>query len=178
MTINRWYGIGFDRDSACPICGDFITATAIAHGIDMKLNCYSNEGIENGGDLARSSMWTSTQITRMGLEHQLLQVHGFTQFSVYHHATTNTYSASGTTSSNAGYKYSLCIPIPAGEFWRATTVTEHGREDQLAFKQQEMFGWTSFPVFRSLPIRAPSTYQIAKPTNGWRLTRRVRSRLR
>jgi hypothetical protein len=59
-------------------------------------------------------MWTPNQLSRLALEHQLLQVQGFTQFSVYHHTTTDTYSASGTTSSNAGYKYHLYIPIPAG----------------------------------------------------------------
>jgi len=35
MTINRWYGIGFERDAACPICGNFLSATAAAHGIDL-----------------------------------------------------------------------------------------------------------------------------------------------
>lgn len=35
MTINRWYGVGFERDAACPICGDFVSATAAAHGIDI-----------------------------------------------------------------------------------------------------------------------------------------------
>jgi molybdopterin/thiamine biosynthesis adenylyltransferase len=34
MTINRWYGIYFDRDSECPACGDFISALAGAYGID------------------------------------------------------------------------------------------------------------------------------------------------
>jgi molybdopterin/thiamine biosynthesis adenylyltransferase len=34
MTINRWYGIYFDRDSECPACGDFISALAAAYGID------------------------------------------------------------------------------------------------------------------------------------------------
>lgn len=59
-------------------------------------------------------MWTSTQRTRLALEHQLLQVHEFTQFSVYHHAAGDTYSASGYASSNAGYRYHLYISIPAG----------------------------------------------------------------
>jgi molybdopterin/thiamine biosynthesis adenylyltransferase len=35
MTINRWYGVGFERDAACPACGDFLTATAEIHGIDL-----------------------------------------------------------------------------------------------------------------------------------------------
>jgi len=34
MTINRWYGINFERDSGCPACGDFTTASAVAYGID------------------------------------------------------------------------------------------------------------------------------------------------
>jgi molybdopterin/thiamine biosynthesis adenylyltransferase len=34
MTINRWYGIYFDRDSECPACGDFISALAGAYGLD------------------------------------------------------------------------------------------------------------------------------------------------
>jgi molybdopterin/thiamine biosynthesis adenylyltransferase len=34
MTINRWYGIYFDRDSECPACGDFISALAGTYGID------------------------------------------------------------------------------------------------------------------------------------------------
>lgn len=59
-------------------------------------------------------MWTSTQLTRLALEHQLLQLQGFTQFSVYHYAATDSYTASGTTASNAGYKYHLYMPIPAG----------------------------------------------------------------
>jgi hypothetical protein len=59
-------------------------------------------------------MWTSNQTGRLALEHQLLQVQGFTQFSVYHHSTTNTYSAGGRASSNAGYQYQIYIPIPAG----------------------------------------------------------------
>jgi hypothetical protein len=59
-------------------------------------------------------MWTSSQFARLALEHQLLQNYGFTQFSVYHHAATNTYSAGGTMSSNAGYPYHLFITIPAG----------------------------------------------------------------
>lgn len=34
MTINRWYGIYFDRDTACPVCGDFISTVAAKYGID------------------------------------------------------------------------------------------------------------------------------------------------
>ena len=59
-------------------------------------------------------MWTLDQRTRVALEHQLLQIHGFTQFSVYRDTTSDTYSASGTASSNAGNKYRLYMPIPAG----------------------------------------------------------------
>lgn len=35
MTINRWYGIYFDRDLACPACGDFVSATAGSYGFDL-----------------------------------------------------------------------------------------------------------------------------------------------
>jgi molybdopterin/thiamine biosynthesis adenylyltransferase len=34
MTINRWYGIYFDRDTACPVCGDFISTIAASYGLD------------------------------------------------------------------------------------------------------------------------------------------------
>jgi hypothetical protein len=34
MTINRWYGIHFERDGGCPACGDFTTASAVAYGIN------------------------------------------------------------------------------------------------------------------------------------------------
>ena len=36
MTINRWYGIYFDRETACPVCGDFISTIADSYGIDMS----------------------------------------------------------------------------------------------------------------------------------------------
>ncbi len=34
MTINRWYGIYFERDAGCSACGDFISAVAASYGID------------------------------------------------------------------------------------------------------------------------------------------------
>jgi len=34
MTINRWYGIDFARDSDCPVCGDFISSIAASYGLD------------------------------------------------------------------------------------------------------------------------------------------------
>jgi molybdopterin/thiamine biosynthesis adenylyltransferase len=34
MTINRWYGIYFDRDDACPVCGDFVGNLAASYGLD------------------------------------------------------------------------------------------------------------------------------------------------
>ncbi|MEQ1929523.1 MAG: ThiF family adenylyltransferase [Parvularculaceae bacterium] len=34
MTINRWYGIYFDRDEACPVCGDFVAALAGSYGLN------------------------------------------------------------------------------------------------------------------------------------------------
>lgn len=35
MTINRWYGIYFDRDPGCSACGDFVSAVAASYGIDV-----------------------------------------------------------------------------------------------------------------------------------------------
>jgi len=34
MTINRWYGVYFDRDEACPVCGDFVASLAASYGLD------------------------------------------------------------------------------------------------------------------------------------------------
>jgi molybdopterin/thiamine biosynthesis adenylyltransferase len=34
MTINRWYGVYFERDEACPVCGDFLAGFAAAYGLD------------------------------------------------------------------------------------------------------------------------------------------------
>lgn len=34
MTISRWYGIHFERDSSCPTCGEFISDIAGAYGLD------------------------------------------------------------------------------------------------------------------------------------------------
>jgi molybdopterin/thiamine biosynthesis adenylyltransferase len=35
MTINRWYGIYFDRDEDCPICGNFISSLAANYGLNL-----------------------------------------------------------------------------------------------------------------------------------------------
>jgi molybdopterin/thiamine biosynthesis adenylyltransferase len=35
MTINRWYGIYFDRDAGCSVCGDFLSSVAAAYGLDL-----------------------------------------------------------------------------------------------------------------------------------------------
>jgi molybdopterin/thiamine biosynthesis adenylyltransferase len=35
MTIHRWYGIYFDRDRDCPVCGAFLASLAAKHGIDL-----------------------------------------------------------------------------------------------------------------------------------------------
>jgi molybdopterin/thiamine biosynthesis adenylyltransferase len=35
MTINRWYGIYFDRDAECPTCGDFLSSLAANYGIEL-----------------------------------------------------------------------------------------------------------------------------------------------
>lgn len=37
MTICRWYGIYFDRDEACPVCGDFVASLAASYGLDPSL---------------------------------------------------------------------------------------------------------------------------------------------
>jgi molybdopterin/thiamine biosynthesis adenylyltransferase len=35
MTIHRWYGIYFDRDTECPACGNFLSAIAGNYGLDI-----------------------------------------------------------------------------------------------------------------------------------------------
>jgi hypothetical protein len=37
MTIHRWYGIYFERDEACPVCGNFIANLAASYGLDPSL---------------------------------------------------------------------------------------------------------------------------------------------
>ncbi len=59
-------------------------------------------------------MWTSDQRNRLYLENEILHQEGFTQFSVYWHKDTDTYEASGNTSSSSGKLYRLAIPIPGG----------------------------------------------------------------
>lgn len=34
MTINRWYGVYFERDEACPVCGEFLAGFAASYGLD------------------------------------------------------------------------------------------------------------------------------------------------
>jgi molybdopterin/thiamine biosynthesis adenylyltransferase len=34
MTICRWYGISIERDTDCPVCGDFVGSLAAAYGLD------------------------------------------------------------------------------------------------------------------------------------------------
>ncbi len=51
MTINRWYGIYFDRDTECPACGDFISALAGAYGLDPA--SLENLPIASGKDNAQ-----------------------------------------------------------------------------------------------------------------------------
>lgn len=36
MTIHRWYGIYFEREPGCPVCGGFFTVVAAAHGLDLN----------------------------------------------------------------------------------------------------------------------------------------------
>jgi hypothetical protein len=35
MTICRWYGIHFDRDADCPVCGNFLAAIAGNYGFTL-----------------------------------------------------------------------------------------------------------------------------------------------
>jgi molybdopterin/thiamine biosynthesis adenylyltransferase len=35
MTINRWYGIYFDRDPECPVCGNFLSNIAANYGLNL-----------------------------------------------------------------------------------------------------------------------------------------------
>lgn len=58
-------------------------------------------------------MWSLDQRRRVYLEHETLQREGFTQFSVYHQPSDDTYSASGTATSSSGRQYFLYMPIPA-----------------------------------------------------------------
>lgn len=59
-------------------------------------------------------MWTMEQQTRLALEHQILQREGFSQFSVYHDSTYDSYYASGVATSSSGRCYNLYSPIPSG----------------------------------------------------------------
>ena len=59
-------------------------------------------------------MWTTDQRKRLALEHAVLQRDGLSQFGVYWNRERDTYSASGTASSNAGHRYDLYSPIPSG----------------------------------------------------------------
>lgn len=59
-------------------------------------------------------MWNTEQRQRLVLEHEILQREGFSQFSVYYENSDDSYFAAGYATSNAGYRYRLWIPIPAG----------------------------------------------------------------
>ena len=58
-------------------------------------------------------MWSYDQRQRLYLENEVLHQEGLTQFTVYHYQSTDTYEASGTTSSSSGELYTLAIPIPS-----------------------------------------------------------------
>ncbi len=58
-------------------------------------------------------MWSYDQRRRLYLENEVLHQEGFTQFTVYQYQSTDTYEASGTTSSSSGKLYTLAIPIPS-----------------------------------------------------------------
>ncbi len=38
MTILRWYGVSFDKDEACPACGDFEGALRKHYGLEPDGN--------------------------------------------------------------------------------------------------------------------------------------------
>lgn len=59
-------------------------------------------------------MWTPEQRSRLAIEHQILQREGFTQFTVWHNSTSDSYYASGVATSSSGRRYSLYSPIPSG----------------------------------------------------------------
>ena len=59
-------------------------------------------------------MWSTEQRQRLYLEHQVLQREEFTQFSVYHDQSNDTYYACGYASSSSGRRYRLYITIPSG----------------------------------------------------------------
>jgi hypothetical protein len=59
-------------------------------------------------------MWTTAQRQRLALEHKILQDEGFTQFTVWHKNSDDTYYASGDTYSNSGKRYGLHLSIPGG----------------------------------------------------------------
>jgi hypothetical protein len=59
-------------------------------------------------------MWSYDQRQRLYLENEVLHQEGFTQFTVYQYQASDTYEASGTTSSSSGKLYTLAIPIPSG----------------------------------------------------------------
>jgi hypothetical protein len=60
------------------------------------------------------AMWTAEQLRRLAIEDEILQREGFPQFRVYHKQSDDSYYASGYATSNAGFRYGLWIPIPAG----------------------------------------------------------------
>jgi len=59
-------------------------------------------------------MWTDDQRRRLYLENEVLHKEDFTQFSVYWYRSSDSYEASGTTSSSSGKLYTLAVPIPTG----------------------------------------------------------------
>ena len=59
-------------------------------------------------------MWSYDQRRRLYLENEVLHQEEFTQFTVYRYQASDTYEASGTTSSSSGKLYTLAIPIPSG----------------------------------------------------------------
>jgi hypothetical protein len=59
-------------------------------------------------------MWTADQRKRFDLEHRLLQVEGFPQFSIYRNENDDTYYGYGVATTNSGRKYTLYLVLPNG----------------------------------------------------------------
>ena len=59
-------------------------------------------------------MWTGEQRQRLYRENEVLRREGFDQFVIYHYASDDTYSVSGTATASSGRRYGLYMPIPFG----------------------------------------------------------------
>lgn len=59
-------------------------------------------------------MWTADQRRRLMIENRILVEEGFSQFSVTHHTSDDSYYASGRATTNSGRGYHLFSTIPSG----------------------------------------------------------------